>query len=123
MRELAVMFHTSTSMRSLLLLVLILLFSACQPIVAPAQSTPTDKRNNIPVGGQLAYIGGDGNVYVTTADKRTKVAMTKDATTSAEGNGRSYHRVAWSPDGWLAFAAVERTLTRTHSELYVAAPG
>lgn len=88
--------------------VVCLWLAGCQPLSAPS--------------GRLAYIGGDGNVYLTTATLKTKVALTVDATTLAEGNGRSYHRLAWSPDGWLAFAAVERGLDGTRSELYVAPP-
>jgi Tol biopolymer transport system component len=117
------MHHRCRSISSLFYLVFGLLCFACQPIVAPAQSTIlTDQHNHTPAGGQLAYIGSDGNVYVVTADRQTKIAITHDASSSPEGNGRSYHRVAWSRDNWLAFAAVERTLNTTHSELYVAAP-
>jgi TolB protein len=71
----------------------------------------------------LAYIGGDGNVYVTTSDLQERLAVTVDATVAAEGNGRSYHRLAWSPDGQLAFAAVERHFGRTSSAIYVNRPG
>lgn len=105
-------------------LLCVLFLMGCQPLIKVAQ--PAAQQNlkpRTPTAGQLAYIGGDGNVYVTAADKSTKIAITQDATTSAEGNGRSYHRVAWSPDGWLAFAAVERTMNTTRSELFVAAPG
>ena len=105
-------------------IIVTLLLSACQPLVASGLPIPAILKSiQFPTGGQLAYIGGDGNVYVTTADRRTQVALTHDATTAAEGNGRSYHRIAWSPDHWLAFAAVERTLDKIHSELYVVAPG
>ncbi|MDQ3248228.1 MAG: hypothetical protein M3Q45_03355 [Chloroflexota bacterium] len=93
-------------------LLLIWLLVGCQPIAAPPAAG----------GGQLAYIGGDGNVYITSADRQSKTAITQDATTATEGRGRSYHRVAWSPDGWLAFAAVERAQDVMRSELFVAAP-
>lgn len=73
--------------------------------------------------GEIAYIGSDGNVYVTQLDGGNKRAITTDATVAAEGNGRSYHRLAWSPDGRLAFAAVERKLTGIHSQVYITRPG
>lgn len=69
--------------------------------------------------GYLAYIGADGNVYVTTADRKHTGQVTGDATTRPEGNGRSYHRLAWSPDGKLAFAAVERKANQVSSQIYV----
>jgi hypothetical protein len=87
---------------------------ACQPIQYLQRTTSQ---------GKLAYIGGDGNVYVTTAGSQDRVAVTVDATVAAEGNGRSYHRLAWSPDGRLAFAAVDRRLGKTSSALYVNTPG
>lgn len=70
--------------------------------------------------GRLAYIGGDGNVYVTTADGASTIAVTDDATVAPEGNGLSYHRLAWSPDGRLAFASVARSGSAARSKLYVA---
>jgi TolB protein len=74
--------------------------------------------------GRLAYIGGDGNVYVTTADRRRTVAVTTDATAPAESQGLSYHRLSWSPDGRLAFASVTRAGNQARSRLYsVESPG
>lgn len=69
--------------------------------------------------GRLAYIGGDGNVYVTTANRETTIAITDDATTFPEKEGFSYHRLAWSPKGSLAFAAVTRENENFSSQLYV----
>lgn len=71
-------------------------------------------------GGRLAYLGGDGNVYVTSADRATTIALTDDATAAPEGGGLSYHRLSWSPDGRLAFAAVTRAGDAARSQLYVA---
>jgi TolB protein len=71
----------------------------------------------------LAYIGGDGNVYLAWPNRPDRLAMTVDATAPAEGNGRSYHRLAWSLDGQLAFAAVERKDAGVSSTVYVATPG
>jgi hypothetical protein len=69
--------------------------------------------------GRLAYIGSDGNVYVTTADGRSTIAITTDAEVPPEQQGLSYHRIAWSPTGWLAFAAVTREGNEARSKLYV----
>ncbi|HSJ57602.1 MAG TPA: hypothetical protein VLC95_10500 [Anaerolineae bacterium] len=69
--------------------------------------------------GRLAFIGADGNVYLTTADLQTSFQVTHDATAPAEGEGLSYHRIAWSPAGDLALAAVERTGSRASGRLYV----
>jgi TolB protein len=72
----------------------------------------------------LAYIDQDGNVSLTTADRQLTLAVTNDATAPPEGQGRSYHRVSWSPDGQLAFAAVTRVGNQARSELFVVeAPG
>ncbi len=69
---------------------------------------------------RLAYIGGDGNVYVTTtADLRAKQRLTDDAEVASELQGLSYHRLSWSRDGWLAFASVRRDRDRAQSKLYV----
>jgi TolB protein len=69
---------------------------------------------------QLAYVGGDGNVYVTTTvDFQAKHALTHNATVPAEQEGLSYHRLSWSRAGWLAFAAVQRTGQAAQSKLYV----
>jgi TolB protein len=47
------------------------------------------------------------------------VRITDDATTGPEGPGFSYHRVSWSPEGWLAFAGVTRAADRVQSRIYV----
>jgi dipeptidyl aminopeptidase/acylaminoacyl peptidase len=87
----------------------------CQLAPLPAAS-----RSSLAPPGRLAYIGGDGNVYITTADRSQTVAVTDDATAAAEYPGLSYHRLSWSPDGRLAFAAVTRSGSDTRSTLYVA---
>ncbi|NJN99099.1 MAG: hypothetical protein HC875_35905, partial [Anaerolineales bacterium] len=87
----------------------------CQLAPSPAATPSAPVRS-----GRLAYIGGDGNVYITTPDRSQTVAVTNDATVAAEYPGRSYHRLSWSPDGWLAFAAVTRSGSQTRSTLYVA---
>jgi TolB protein len=45
--------------------------------------------------------------------------VTDDATAPPEGQGRSYHRVAWARDGSLAFSAVVRSGDDARSELFV----
>ena len=45
--------------------------------------------------------------------------MTNDASAPWEGPGLSYQRVAWSPDGQLAFASVIRSGDKAQSELFV----
>ncbi len=70
-------------------------------------------------GGRLAYIGGDGNIYLTGAAGRNPIPLTDDATTAYEGQGLSYQRLAWSPEGKLAYASVERSGGTARSQLYV----
>lgn len=75
--------------------------------------------------GRLAFVGADGNVYVTVilqGRPAPATAITLDATAAPEGRGRSYHRIAWAYDGRPAFAAVERGRRTVGSELYIVAP-
>lgn len=69
--------------------------------------------------GRLASLGADGNVYVTTPGAAEPLQITHDATVPAEGEGLPYHRLAWSPGGALAFAAVEHSGSRARGRLYV----
>lgn len=75
--------------------------------------------------GQLAYIGGDGNVYVVAGDdfagggEIDKTAVTTDSESANEGAGLSYHRLAWSPAGQLAYASVIRQRETAKSKLFV----
>jgi len=116
-------------LRLLLGIFLILLgLIACAPAVppgpssTPAHSLPTSTSPPPAASaGRLAYIGGDGNIYVTTPELTSPIAVTHDATTSPENMGFSYHRISWSSDGQLAFASVTRSLTQTQSQLYVKA--
>ncbi|MDX1523276.1 MAG: hypothetical protein R3264_16745, partial [Anaerolineae bacterium] len=108
-------------LRSLLIVpIVVLVFGACQLAprgVSPIPSSAANFNANSP--GQLAYISGDGNVYVVPADLSRKTRITGDATTSREGAGLSYQRLAWSPTGQLAYAAVTRTRDNAASTLYV----
>jgi TolB protein len=118
----------TTNYQSLAVLcALLLMLVGCQPLTNPPSAPGTVPRNTATTApaqnGRLAYIGGDGNVYVTEASLSNTRAVTADATTNPEGNGRSYHRIAWSRDGRLAFAAVERGLQSVRSQLYAAVPG
>jgi WD40 repeat protein len=87
------------------------------PQSANVKATSAGQTNS---SGRLAYIGGDGNVYVTAVGSASTMTVTNDATTLAEGEGLSYHRISWSRDGRLAFASVERSLGQAQSKLYVA---
>ena len=70
--------------------------------------------------GQLAYIGGDGNVYVVSPERlEEKTAVTNDAQSAREGAGLSYHRLAWSPSGQLAYASVVRENETAQGTLYL----
>ena len=85
-------------------------------------STPTPTRLVAPstdLAGTLAYIGSDGNVWVTSPNQGWTQQVTFDATAAPEGQGRSYHRVAWSREGGLAYAAVTRTGDEARSELFL----
>jgi WD40 repeat protein len=74
--------------------------------------------------GHLAYIGADGNIYITTPELKEHFAVTQDATAPPEGPGLSYPRVSWSPDGQLAYASVIRDGNIAQARLYVAeSPG
>ena len=74
--------------------------------------------------GRLAYIGADGNIFVTTPELKEHFAVTHDATAPPEEPGLSYPRVSWSPDGQLAYASVIRNGNEALARLYVAdSPG
>ena len=93
-----------------------------QPLPLTSADAPPTSSATAPAdqsSGRLAYIGGDGNVYVTTADRRETIAITDDATVAAEYSGYSYNRLSWSPEGRLAFAGVTRTNDEATSVLYV----
>ena len=115
------------SFRAVIFILLTTALLACRDAAAldrPAPEPTASPESEISPG-RLAYIGGDGNVYVTSADLTNKVAVTTDATAAWEDSGRSYQRLAWSTGGQLAFASVTRLAhDRAESSLYVtAAPG
>jgi TolB protein len=83
----------------------------------PSEPLPVSETRG--ASSRLAYIGADGNIYVTTPDFSEKLAITDDATTSPEGPGLSYPRVAWSPDGKLAYASVIRSGNDAQARLYI----
>ena len=58
-------------------------------------------------------------MYVVDAALTEHQQLTDDATVRVEGSGRSYHRLAWAPDGKLAFASVSRSSTADGSRLFV----
>lgn len=69
--------------------------------------------------GVLAYVGSDGNVWITSPGQGWTRQVTNDATAPPEGQGRSYHRIAWSRDGTLAYAAVVRAGDEARGELFI----
>ena len=98
--------------------------------ILPVVDTPSPKGQDqvdsasVHESGRLAYIGADGNIYITTPGLEEHFALTQDATTSPEGSGLSYPRVSWSPDGQIAYASVIRNGDTAQARLYVAeAPG
>lgn len=108
------------------LIMMLLILLGCQTAPRPTipSTTPPSSPTPPPSAGRLAYIGGDGNIYVTDADRLDTIALTDDATTAYEGQGLSYQRLAWSPEGKLAYASVRRRGAMAQSRLYVVdAPG
>jgi len=86
----------------------------------PASGTPRGPATpSIESPGTLATIGTDGNVWVTSPGQGWTRQVTSDATAPPEGQGRSYHRVVWTPNGALAFAAVVRSGDEARSELFL----
>ncbi len=83
------------------------------------QTAPHDVPDERLPSGRLAYIGSDGNLYVTTPDLDAPIAITDDASAPPEGPGLSYPRVAWSPDGQLAYTSVIRSGNDAKARLYV----
>lgn len=111
-------------LKQIILSLIFCLISALIACQAQTPPPPTTEPPSVGQSGRLAYVGGDGNIYVTTADRSEVIAVTDDATAPPENSGFSYHRVAWSPDGQLAYASVERTGNQADSTLYVAeSPG
>jgi WD40 repeat protein len=92
------------------------------PAPQPTATLPSYESNREP--GWLAYIGADGNVYVTTSNRSVTIPVTTNATKDAENGRLVYQRIAWSPDGQLAVAALEQSDNKLHSAvLVVATPG
>jgi TolB protein len=83
------------------------------------QGLPIDPPFSQGGSGELAYIGSDGNIYITSPGEDETIALTTDATAPPEGPGLSYPRVSWSPDGQLAYASVTRTGNDAQSHLYI----
>jgi TolB protein len=83
------------------------------------EDLPVDSPRMQGSSGTLAYIGSDGNIYITSPDQVETIAVTTDATAPPEGSGLSYPRVAWSPDGQLAYASVIRSGNNARSRLFI----
>lgn len=107
-----------------LIFALVFLIGCRFAFATDAASSPKALSTESKSAGRLAYVGADGNVYVTDAARTSTVAVTNNATAPFEGLGLSYQRISWSPGGQLAYAAVTRTDESTTSKLYVtSAPG
>jgi TolB protein len=53
------------------------------------------------VGGRIAYIGGDGDIYTIAPNGSDPQTVTRDL----PAHGATYESLAWSPDGQLAFSS------------------
>ena len=53
------------------------------------------------VGGRIAYIGTDGDIYTIAPDGSDPQTVTRDL----DANGIQYEALAWSPDDHLAFSS------------------
>ncbi len=111
--------------RYLLMTLTVILVGCVEPNPRPTESltttsTPRDlDAPSLEGSGTLAYVGPDGNVWVTRPGRGWTQQVTSDATAPPEGQGRSYHRVTWSRDGALAFAAVVRSGDDARGELFL----
>ena len=107
----------------LLFSILVLLISACLPQDVQVPQSPL-----LPVlerkSGLIAYIGLDGNIYVTDQSGRTPSALTADAAIPQDQSSpfRYYQNPTWSEDGsQLAYVAViGNGGKQTLSEMFVA---
>ena len=109
--------------RSLLIFgFLALVLSSCLPQDIQIPQSPllsTLERKS----GLIAYIGPDGNIYVSDQGGGQLKAMTEDAQISENQSApsRIYQTPSWSSDGQkLAFVGLSRKGTQNTTELYVA---
>src|SRR5438034_970516 len=61
-------------------------------------------------GGDLAYVGLDGNVYVVDPSDGATVRLSRDRSSAVDANGVFFSGIAWSRSGALAFT---RTSSRS----------
>jgi hypothetical protein len=105
--------------------VILTVVGCAAPLPGPTDATPETVTPPDPAPprasgtGTLAYVGGDGNVWTTVPGEGRTRQVTRDATAPPEGQGRSYHRVAWLRDGSLAFASVDRSGDDASSEIFL----
>jgi Tol biopolymer transport system component len=102
------------------LLLTALLLSACLPQnvqIPQSPLLPALERKS----GLLAYIGIDGNVYVSDQAGNKLKQLTKDATTNQSGTSTIYQLPTWSSDGnQLAYIGTSGTSAQATSKIYVA---
>lgn len=107
-------------MKKIMLLILSAVLAACAPGDFSIPQSPA-LRILERKSGLIAFIGSDGNIYVTDQGGTNTTALTEDVT--GEGNsGIAYDLPTWSQDGGkLAFIRLEQTgANELSSELMVA---
>lgn len=106
-------------MKKLIPILLVFLLTACGANGIKVPQSPALKfleRKS----GLIAYIGGDGNVYVTDQGATHTSQLTKDMTDATQGT-MQYQLPTWSPDGSeLAFIRIQKKGTSLTSDLFVA---
>lgn len=108
-------------MKKLISLVLTaILLSACLPQNVQVPQSPL-----LPVlerkAGLLAYIGIDGNVYISDQAGNKLKQLTKDAAANQSGANTIYQLPTWSSDGnQLAYIGTSGTAQQATSKIYVA---
>ncbi|NOH04361.1 MAG: hypothetical protein HND47_21495 [Chloroflexi bacterium] len=92
-------------MKKISLLVLAFLLAACNFQVPQSPALRFVERKS----GLIAYIGNDGNVYVTDQGATSTTPLTEDVTEATQSR-IAYQMPTWSPDGSrVAFVRLEQT--------------
>src|SRR5690349_12664133 len=110
-------------MKKSIYLLLAIFLSACLPAGVQVPQSPLlsilERK-----AGLIAYIGNDGNVYVTDQGASKTTQLTKDATPPDQKSTSSilaYQNPTWSLDGsQLAYIKFEQADSQLNSKLFVA---
>ena len=107
-------------MKKVSLLLIAALLAACAPQGIQVPQSPVLKFLE-PKSGLVAYIGSDGNVYLTDQAAASTTQLTKDVTPETQ-SAIVYQLPTWSQDGeLLAFIRLEQTSSNTlTADVYVA---